>query len=155
MRADFLDEVVWRLVSALLADPALVQADLDRRLAELRTANPATATRSRIELDLILVATSCTAASRPGGLGAGVEGGRGQTEHEPDVIVWALRQPAVGPIYRASPGQRQHPAGSPASSGPRGYNSNHPTRRNPLLQRFAVGCSAAMSGVSAICPLLR
>jgi len=52
VRADFLDDVVWGQVTALLADPALVQAELDRRLAELRTANPATAERSRIELEL-------------------------------------------------------------------------------------------------------
>ena len=49
VRADFLDDVVWAQVTALLADPALVQAELDRRLAEMRTANPATAERSRIE----------------------------------------------------------------------------------------------------------
>jgi len=52
VRADFLDDVVWGQVTALLADPALVQAELDRRLADLRTANPATAERSRIELEL-------------------------------------------------------------------------------------------------------
>ncbi len=52
VRADFLDDVVWGQVIALLADPALVQAELDRRLADLRTANPATAERSRIELEL-------------------------------------------------------------------------------------------------------
>ena len=32
--------------------PGLVQAELDRRLAELRAANPATAERSRLELEL-------------------------------------------------------------------------------------------------------
>lgn len=52
VRADFLDEVVWGQVTALLVDPALVQAEIDRRLAELRTASPATAERSRIELEL-------------------------------------------------------------------------------------------------------
>ena len=58
VRADFLDEVVWGQVTALLADPALVQAELDRRLAELRTANPATAERSRIELELTRTAAA-------------------------------------------------------------------------------------------------
>ena len=52
VRADYLDELVWDQVTALLADPALVQAELDRRLAELRAANPATAERSRLELEL-------------------------------------------------------------------------------------------------------
>jgi site-specific DNA recombinase len=52
VRADYLDELVWGQVTALLADPGLVQAELDRRLAELRAANPATAERSRLELEL-------------------------------------------------------------------------------------------------------
>ena len=51
VRADYLDDVVWQQVTALLADPALVQAELDRRLTELKAANPATAERSRLELD--------------------------------------------------------------------------------------------------------
>ncbi len=52
VRADYLDEVVWTQVTTLLADPALVQRELDRRLAELRAANPATAERGRLELNL-------------------------------------------------------------------------------------------------------
>ena len=52
VRADYLDDVVWGQVTALLADPRMVQAELDRRLAELRAANPATAERSRLELEL-------------------------------------------------------------------------------------------------------
>ena len=58
VRADFLDDVVWGQVTALLADPTLVQAELDRRLAELRAANPATAERSRIELELTRTTTA-------------------------------------------------------------------------------------------------
>jgi site-specific DNA recombinase len=52
VRADYLDEVVWSQVTGLLADPALVQAELDRRLGELRATNPATAERARLERDL-------------------------------------------------------------------------------------------------------
>lgn len=52
VRADYLDDLVWGQVTALLADPSLVQAELDRRLEELRIANPATAERSRFELEL-------------------------------------------------------------------------------------------------------
>jgi hypothetical protein len=52
VRSDYLEELVWSQVTALLADPALVQAELDRRLTELRAANPATAERSRLELEL-------------------------------------------------------------------------------------------------------
>ena len=58
VRADFLDDVVWGQVTALLADPRMVQAELDRRLAELRAANPATAERSRLELELTRVTKS-------------------------------------------------------------------------------------------------
>jgi site-specific DNA recombinase len=52
VRADYLDEVVWGQVTALLADPALAQGELDRRLTEMRAANPATSERARLERDL-------------------------------------------------------------------------------------------------------
>ena len=48
VRADYLDGVVWDQVTALLADPALVQVELDRRLAEMRAVNPATSERARL-----------------------------------------------------------------------------------------------------------
>jgi site-specific DNA recombinase len=52
VRADYLDDVVWAHVSTLLADPALVQAELDRRLSEMRATNPATSEGTRLERDL-------------------------------------------------------------------------------------------------------
>ncbi len=52
VRADYLDEVVWGQVTALLAGPALVQGELDRRLTEVRAANPATSERARLDRDL-------------------------------------------------------------------------------------------------------
>jgi site-specific DNA recombinase len=52
VRADYLDDVVWHHVTALLADPALVQAELDRRLTDMRATNPATSERARLERDL-------------------------------------------------------------------------------------------------------
>ena len=52
VRADYLDDVVWAHVTGLLADPTLVQAELDRRLNELRATNPATSERARLERDL-------------------------------------------------------------------------------------------------------
>jgi site-specific DNA recombinase len=52
VRVDYLDDLVWGQVTALLADPLLVQAELDRRLEALRVLNPATAERSRLELEL-------------------------------------------------------------------------------------------------------
>jgi site-specific DNA recombinase len=52
VRADYLDDLVWEQVTALLADPTLVQTELDRRLTELRHANPATSERVRTEIEL-------------------------------------------------------------------------------------------------------
>jgi site-specific DNA recombinase len=58
VRADYLDQVVWEHVTRLLADPALVRGELDRRLAELRAANPATATKARLEREQARTATA-------------------------------------------------------------------------------------------------
>src|SRR5215207_10731972 len=61
VRADHLDQVVWEHVTRLLADPTLVCTELDRRLAELRAANPATANKARLEREQ---ARTTTAISR-------------------------------------------------------------------------------------------
>jgi site-specific DNA recombinase len=58
VRADYLDQVVWDHMTRLLADPALVRGELDRRLAELRAANPATATKARLEREQTRTATA-------------------------------------------------------------------------------------------------
>ncbi len=58
MRADYLDEVVWEHLTALLADPARIRGELDRRLAELRAANPQTATKARLEREQTRTATA-------------------------------------------------------------------------------------------------
>src|SRR5207244_3997717 len=42
VRADYLDTVVWDHVTGLLADPALIRAEITRRLDAARTADPAT-----------------------------------------------------------------------------------------------------------------
>jgi site-specific DNA recombinase len=58
VRADYLDEVVWEHLTALLADPARIRGELDRRLAELRAANPQTATKARLEREQTRTATA-------------------------------------------------------------------------------------------------
>ncbi len=58
VRADYLDQVVWEHVTRLLADPTLVRGELDRRLDELRAANPATATKARLEREQARTATA-------------------------------------------------------------------------------------------------
>lgn len=58
IRADELEPLVWGEVRALLEDPTLVRAEIDRRLAALRTEHPAARRRETIERDL----TRATAA---------------------------------------------------------------------------------------------
>jgi len=52
VRADELDPLVWTEVRRLLEDPALVQAEIDRRLATLHSEHPATRRRETLERDL-------------------------------------------------------------------------------------------------------
>ena len=61
VRADYLDAVVWDHVTAMLADPALIRAEITRRLEQARTADPATRQRSQLELALAKAATGITA----------------------------------------------------------------------------------------------
>ncbi len=52
VRADYLDTVVWDHIAGLLADPALIGAEITNRLAHHRTADPATAQRKRLDAGL-------------------------------------------------------------------------------------------------------
>ena len=61
VRADYLDTVVWDHITALLADPALIRAEIDKRLEQARTSDPVTRQRTQIELALAKAATSITA----------------------------------------------------------------------------------------------
>jgi DNA invertase Pin-like site-specific DNA recombinase len=61
VRADYLDTVVWDHVTALLADPALIRAEISKRLEQARTADPATRQRKQLELALAKAATGITA----------------------------------------------------------------------------------------------
>jgi site-specific DNA recombinase len=61
VRADYLDTVVWDHITALLADPALIRAEITRRLDAARTADPATRQRKQLELALAKAATAITA----------------------------------------------------------------------------------------------
>jgi site-specific DNA recombinase len=58
VRADYLDQVIWDHVTALLADPTRVRAELDRRLGELQAANPTTATKARLQREQTRTATA-------------------------------------------------------------------------------------------------
>ena len=61
VRADYLDTVVWDHITALLAGPALIRAEISKRLEQARTADPATLQRSQLELALAKAATAITA----------------------------------------------------------------------------------------------
>ena len=61
VRADYLDRVVWDHIVCLLADPALIRAEIGRRLEQARTSNPVIRQRTQIELALAKAATSVTA----------------------------------------------------------------------------------------------
>ena len=61
VRADYLDTVVWDHITGLLADPALIRAEIDRRLTQARASDPVTRQRQQLELALAKAATSVTA----------------------------------------------------------------------------------------------
>ena len=61
VRADYLDTVVWDHITTLLADPALVRAEISKRLEQARTADPATRQRKQLELALAKAGTGITA----------------------------------------------------------------------------------------------
>ena len=60
VRADYLDTVVWDHITALLADPHLIRAEIDKRLDTARTADPATRQRTRLEPALAKTTTAIT-----------------------------------------------------------------------------------------------
>jgi len=58
VRQDYLDAVVWQHVMGLLADPALIRSELDRRLRDLTTTSPVVVERTRLEAELRRVRTA-------------------------------------------------------------------------------------------------
>jgi site-specific DNA recombinase len=60
IRQDELDALVWAHVTSLLADPALIRNELDRRLCELRQSDPTKAQRGRLELELSRVSSAAS-----------------------------------------------------------------------------------------------
>jgi site-specific DNA recombinase len=52
VRIEDIDELVWSQVLALLENPELIQAEIQRRLAALRAEHPASRRRDRLERDL-------------------------------------------------------------------------------------------------------
>ena len=61
VRADYLDTVVWDHITGLLADPALIRAEISKRLEVARTSDPATSQRTRLQAALAKATASVTA----------------------------------------------------------------------------------------------
>jgi hypothetical protein len=60
VRADYLDQVIWDHITHLIADPSLIRAEIGERLAQIRTADPATTQRKRLD-DALAKTTSAIA----------------------------------------------------------------------------------------------
>ena len=61
VRADYADKVIWDHVTALLADPALIRAEIGKRLERARTSDPVTRKRGQLEQALAKTGTSIAA----------------------------------------------------------------------------------------------
>jgi site-specific DNA recombinase len=61
VRADYLDQVVWDHITGLLADPALIRAEIDKRLEQARTSDLVTSQRKRLEAALAKATASISA----------------------------------------------------------------------------------------------
>lgn len=60
VRADYLDQVVWDHITSLLTDPALIRAEIDKRLTQASNSDPAIKDRKRLELALAKTTTAIT-----------------------------------------------------------------------------------------------
>ena len=61
VRADYADKAIWDHVTALLADPALIRAEIGKRLERARTSDPVTRKRGQLEQALAKTGTSIAA----------------------------------------------------------------------------------------------
>ena len=61
VRADYLDTVVWDHITGLLADPALIGAEISKRLDAARTSDPVARQRQRLQTEQAKAATAITA----------------------------------------------------------------------------------------------
>ena len=61
VRADYLDQVVWDHITGLLADPALIRAEISKRLEQARTADPVTRQRKQLHSELAKATSSIAA----------------------------------------------------------------------------------------------
>jgi len=60
VRADYLDTLVWDHITTLLTDPALIRTEINTRLEQVRTADPATVQRQRLDGAMAKATTAIT-----------------------------------------------------------------------------------------------
>ena len=61
VRADYLDTVVWDHITTLLSDPALIRAEIDKRLHTARSSDPTSQERARLNTALAKTTRSIAA----------------------------------------------------------------------------------------------
>jgi site-specific DNA recombinase len=61
VRADYLDQLVWAHITTLLSDPALIRAEIDKRLHTARSSDPASQQRARLDTALAKTTRSIAA----------------------------------------------------------------------------------------------
>ena len=121
VRADYLDTVVWDHITALLADPALIRAEISKRLEHARTADPATRQRNRLELALAKATTAITAHDR--GLLRAADHHRRTAR--PDAATCAPARPACA--ARSTRSTPSSPTATPTSSSPTTWKASSPS----------------------------
>ncbi len=124
VREDLLDEVAWTEVLRLLEEPALIQQELDRRLAAAQAADPKRTRTQAVERDLARVGKTHRAAAHrlPGGLGVA------RPTTRADAVAASTRADAATGAERA------------------GGTDSRP-RRASASRRNALGVSDALAGV--------
>jgi len=60
VRADYLDTLVWDHITTVLTDPALIRTEINTRLEQVRTADPATVQRQRLDGAMAKATTAIT-----------------------------------------------------------------------------------------------
>jgi len=119
VRADYLDTVVWDHISGLLTDPALIRTEINKRLEQVRTADPATAQRQRLDAGLAKAATAITRL-----IGAFQEELISLDELRPGCLSCGPERPACA--SRSTPSTANSPTGRSTSNSPTTSKASSP-----------------------------
>jgi DNA invertase Pin-like site-specific DNA recombinase len=148
VRADYLDQVVWDHITGLLADPALIRAEISKRLEQARTSDPVTRQRKQLELALAKATTSITAM-----IGPTPNSSSPSTNCAPGCRTCAPGKPACA--ARSTASTPRPPTGTPTSNSPTTWNPSSPSfapTPTPPRQKNASGCCGCSSRTSSSAP---